>query len=31
LLFMTHFTDDHIPHVWHMLNEVHRTKALKIF
>jgi hypothetical protein len=25
LLFMTHFSDDDIPHVWHRLNEVHRT------
>jgi adenylate kinase family enzyme len=27
LLFMTHFSDDDIPHVWHRLNEVHRTTA----
>jgi hypothetical protein len=25
LIFMTHFSDDDIPHVWHRLNEVHRT------
>jgi hypothetical protein len=24
LLFMTHFSDDDIPPVWHRLNEVHR-------
>jgi hypothetical protein len=28
LLFMTHFSDDDIPPVWHRLNEVHRTTAL---
>jgi hypothetical protein len=28
LLFMTHFSDDDIPHVWHRLNELHRTTAL---
>jgi hypothetical protein len=31
LLFMPHFNDDDIPHVWHLLNEVHRTKALHKF
>jgi hypothetical protein len=31
LLFMIHFNDDDIPHVWHRLNEVHRTKALQDF
>jgi hypothetical protein len=31
LLFMTHFIDDDIPHVWHRLNEVHRTMALQEF
>jgi hypothetical protein len=31
LLFMTHFNDDDIPHVWHRLNEVHRTAALQDF
>jgi hypothetical protein len=31
LLFMTHFSDDDIPHVWHRLNEVHRTMALQEF
>jgi hypothetical protein len=31
LLFMTHFSDDDIPHVWHRLNEVHRTTALEDF
>jgi hypothetical protein len=31
LLFMTHFTDDDIPHVWHRLNEVHRTTTLQYF
>jgi hypothetical protein len=31
LLFMTHFSDDDIPHVWHRLNEVHRTTALQYF
>jgi hypothetical protein len=29
LLFMTHFSDDDIPPVWHRLNEVHRTTALQ--
>jgi hypothetical protein len=28
LLFMTHFSDDAIPHVSHRLNELHRTTAL---
>jgi hypothetical protein len=28
---MTYFGDDDIPHVWHRLNEVHRTKALQDF
>jgi hypothetical protein len=27
LLLMTHFAEDDIPHVWHLLDEVHRTKA----
>jgi hypothetical protein len=31
LLFMTHFSDDDIPPVWHRLNEVHRTTALHDF
>jgi hypothetical protein len=31
LLFMTHFNDDDIPHVWHRSNEVHRTNALQYF
>jgi hypothetical protein len=31
LLLMTHFRDDDIPHVWHRLNEVHRTKTLQDF
>ena len=31
LLFMTHFSDDDIPPVWHRLNEVHRTVALQEF
>jgi hypothetical protein len=31
LLFMTHNRDDDIPHVWHKLNEVHRTMALQDF
>jgi hypothetical protein len=31
LLFMTHSSDDGIPHVWHRLNEVHRTVALQDF
>jgi hypothetical protein len=31
LLFMTHFIDDGIPHVWHRPNEVHRTTALQDF
>jgi hypothetical protein len=31
LLFMTHFSDDDIPPFWHMLNEAHRTMALKDF
>jgi hypothetical protein len=29
LLFMTHFSDDDIPPVWHRLNEVHRTTTLQ--
>jgi hypothetical protein len=28
LLFMAHFHDDNIPHVWHRLNDAHRTKLL---
>jgi hypothetical protein len=31
LLFMTHFTNDNITHVWHRLNEVHITTALQDF
>jgi hypothetical protein len=31
LLFMTHFSDDDIPPVWHRLNEVHRKRALQDF
>jgi hypothetical protein len=31
LLFMTQFNDDDIPHVWHRLNEVHRTTTLRAF
>jgi hypothetical protein len=31
LLFMTHFDDDDIPHIWHRLNEVQRTSALQAF
>jgi hypothetical protein len=31
LLFMTHFSDDDIPLVWHRLNEVHRTTSLQDF
>jgi hypothetical protein len=31
LLFMTQFSDDDIPPVWHRLNEVHRTTALQYF
>jgi hypothetical protein len=31
LLFMTHFSDDDIPSVWHRLNEVHRATALQDF
>jgi hypothetical protein len=31
LLFMTHFSDDDIPPVWHRLNEVHRTTTLQDF
>jgi hypothetical protein len=31
LLFMTHFCDDDIPHVWHRLNEVRKTMALQDF
>jgi hypothetical protein len=27
MLFMTHFNDDDIPHVWQRLNEVHRSTA----
>jgi hypothetical protein len=29
LLFMTHFSDDGIPPLWHRSNEVHRTIALQ--
>jgi hypothetical protein len=31
LLFMTHINDGDIPHVWHRLNQVHRTMALQEF
>jgi pyruvate-formate lyase-activating enzyme len=31
VLFMTHFSDDDIPLVWHRLNEVHRTTKLQDF
>jgi hypothetical protein len=31
LLFMTHFSDDDIPPVWHRMNEVHRITALQDF
>jgi hypothetical protein len=31
LLFMTHFSDDNIPPVWHRLNEVHRATPLQDF
>jgi hypothetical protein len=31
LLFMTHFSDDDIPPVWHRFNEVHRTTTLQDF
>jgi hypothetical protein len=31
LLFMTHFSDDDIPLVWHRLNEVPRITALQDF
>jgi hypothetical protein len=31
LLFMTHLSDDDIPHVWHRLNEVQRTTTLQYF
>jgi hypothetical protein len=31
LLFMTHFSDDDIPPIWHVLNEVHRTTTLQDF
>jgi hypothetical protein len=31
LLFMTHFSDNGIPPVWHRLNEVHRTTTLQDF
>jgi hypothetical protein len=31
LLFTTHISDDDIPHVWHRLNEVHRTTAIQDF
>jgi hypothetical protein len=31
LLFMTHFSDDDIPPVWHRLNEVHRRTTLQDF
>jgi hypothetical protein len=31
LLFMTHFSDDDIPLVWHRLNEVHQTTTLQEF
>jgi hypothetical protein len=31
MLFMTQFSDDDIPLVWHRLKEVHRTTALQYF
>jgi hypothetical protein len=31
LLFMTHFSDDDIPPVWHRMNDVHWTTALQDF
>jgi hypothetical protein len=31
LLFMTHFSDDDIPPVWHRLNEIYWTTALQDF
>jgi hypothetical protein len=31
VLFMTHFGDEDIPPLWHLLNEVHRTTALLYF
>jgi hypothetical protein len=31
LLFMTHFNNDDLPPVWHLLNGVHRTIALQDF
>jgi hypothetical protein len=31
LLFMPHFRDDDIPHVWRRLNEVHQAMALQYF
>jgi hypothetical protein len=31
MLFMTHFSNDDIPPVWHRLNEVHRTTTLQDF
>jgi hypothetical protein len=31
LLFITHFSDDDVSHVWHRLNEVHRTTTLHDF
>jgi hypothetical protein len=31
MIFMTHFSDDDSPRVWHRLNEVHRTTALQDF
>jgi hypothetical protein len=31
MLLYTHFKDERIPHVWHRLNEVHRTAAFQHF
>jgi hypothetical protein len=31
LLFMTHFSEDDIPYIWHRLNEVHRNTTLQDF
>jgi hypothetical protein len=31
LLFMTHFSDDDIPPIWHRLSEVHRMTASQDF
>jgi hypothetical protein len=31
LSFMTHFSNDDIPLVWHQVNEIHRMKTLHYF